>query len=611
MLISIKVNMNKILLTLLLSIVGAQAQFWMGGNSAGGGAPAVTIVAPGAGLKAILEASANDKTYQLGVGTYTVTPSILQSNLAAGNTFTGITLANKTNVTLLGVPGSSIIDGSVAPGQQLWISNCSGIKIIGVTFIGYTNHASQTFPFNSSFIWSSVDLLRCENVLFENCRIERQADHGLTDKGAEADGGVASSPPSTNQMVVRNCYFENIGGFRSGALATDGTAIVPTGWTIENCEFRNCLRGIEPYESPGALGQIINNCVIRGNRFYNMVEFAVSTAGATNIHNAIVENNYIRNDYTFSYHGTNFGPGFYESICVGYNFNGGRGWLVRNNVARGGMSAGFQFLNSLSFLDDFIVIGNSTIDIDRGSGSVGVGFTIGDSANSAAAASSVRRMMFRENTAINAGSVGYGGFRILGCRDSTFDNNIAIKSHVYTAVDVANSAFNVGVAGNSAAFITNLVMRNNLAIDGGIGTPYGFVLQDNIRNAVFENNDARDYGANGGFTNRSGANVSILGPVKNYSASVDFPSIAGNGVSDIVITAVGVTTNDVITYSLPSQFWGNPSDKVVFAAWATNSTATDGQIVFRAINNDVAVATVNFAATTVQFQARAVRFHGQ
>ena len=532
------IKSSSIVSALLLFVSSIQAAVLTPGGGAGtggsggsnfvtySGVPNVTNLQAGSTLTAALAALANNSTIQLGDGLYTVTPSILNSNLTAGNAFSGAQLLNKTNITILGVPGRSIIDGSSGLGECLWVSNCSNIKIIGVTIRGMTNHNFMALPRygNSSppdYLWAGVNVFKCENVLFENCTIERHTDHGIQDKGSEsiAASSSANSPGSTNQMVIRNCYFEDIGGWRTnstagGSIATDGTAVVCTGWTIENCKFRNCLRGIEPYDEADANGQVFYNFKAVNNEFYNMIDFAVGMAGSTNAHNGIISGNRLVNRYPQSYHGTNFGA-VLVSVCTGYNINGGRGWKVTDNTAEGSMYAGFSFQNSVSFLDDCLVSRNAVTDINRGDG-ISYGFIVGDSANSANAASSVRRMKFTDNDAYNTP---YSGFLIVAARDSIFTGNIGIKANLYSAVNIFDTAMKIGIAGNSSAFITNIVVNNNTMIDAGAGAPFGYVVEDNVRSITFNDNTATGFAIGDGLTNRSAVIISMIRISSNFVTS--------------------------------------------------------------------------------------------
>jgi hypothetical protein len=542
----------------------------------------------------------NNSVVNLEAGVYPVRPSILNSNLQSGNTYTGITIANKTNVTIVGVPGLTVLDGSSAQGEVLWISNCSKITIYGPTIRGYTNHAIATMP--NTYLYAGVNVFKSESITFDNCTIERHADHGLQDKGAETStgGNLASAPPSTNNMLVTRCKFEDIGGWRisAGNVYGEGTAIVPTGWTIENCQFVGCQRGIEPYDEANTDGQVFHNTIIRDNTFRNMVEFAISPAGSTNCHNALISGNTLINDNAFTYHGSNYSVGNFASFCQGFMINGGRGWTVVNNSARGNMYTGFTFGNNIVPCDDFGVLNNTATDINRGDG-LGIGFWFGVASDTAASAVACSRFEVRGNKVFNTAN---NGFLIQGARDSVFENNRTTKGGLYTTFLLGNANFVFGNAGFATCRLTNIVVRGNTAIDNGATCPFGFGIQDNIQSMVFENNNAYNFTVSA-MTNRSGSAVSILGSARTFIASIDLPAIGVGSQYTTNFAAAGVSTNDAASVFLPAQFYasGNTTN-VVADAWCSNAV-----VYVKFANNDTVSAAdaplVRITATVRQFQA--------
>jgi hypothetical protein len=566
----------------------------------------------------VANAVQNGQTFRLGAGNYKVQPSILNSNLTAGNTFTGITVANKTNLIISGIPGSTVIDGSSALGEAMWISNCARVYIFGVTFRGMTNHNRAALPPYTSkganaYLWALVNLYKSEHITFDSCRFERSADHGLQDKGAENSIAVASSPISTNDIRVVNCVFEDIGGCRTNALGNndngqgftdvDGAAIVATGWKIDNCKFFGCQRGVEPFDDMEATGTPFLNFVVRDCDFYNMVEFAVSPAGSTNCQFGQVMGNTLVNDPSFSYHGTNWGAGGIALPTVGFNLNAGRGWLAIGNKARGGMFTAYQLGNDTSFVDDCLLDGNLAQLINRGDG-LGLGYIFGSGLNNAAAASSVRRLTAVNNKAINTANAGYW---IASGRDIVFENNYGFQANAYAVVANTSASLRIGSAGASAGKITNCIVRGNTMLDGGFSGPFGYYLDDNIQSAIFQDNYAQGYSANGGITNASGANVSIFGPVRTFVASLDFPSVPANASTNLTIAATGVTTNDIVQLTVPAiMFASGVTAQAVFTAWPSNDA-----VYVRLSNNDAANATVDFAAAPFAVAVRAARIQGQ
>ena len=605
--------MIRLIRTLMLLAVALALVKWSAsgavGPGGGGGAPGVTTLSPGGGLTAMLGSIANDRTLQLGDGTYTVTPSIIQSNFLNGNQYTGVILANKTNLSIIGVPGQTIIDGSTSPGEVMWVTNCSGLYFYGLTFVGWTNHNFMEWPLNSVTLWAGVNVYKCEKVTFENCRFLRHADHGLQDKGSDSTVTASGDPPSTNQMMVLNCYFEDIGSIRTnasggGSIVSDGTAIVPTGWTMEGNVFRSCLRGIEPYDENDAGGRVFYNTVMRNNQFYNMVDFAIGTAGSSNCHYAVMEGNIAINDRSFSWHGTNYGLG--SSITaptIAYYINAGTGWTVRNNLARGGIQYGFFFGNTQSKLNDFVVTDNTAIDINRGDG-ISYSFHVGTRANAVADSASISRMLFSGNR-VYGGSL--AGFIFTGIRDSMVENNVSHNGTAYTSDQIYQSCFYIGQDGNTAANVTNLTFRNNIA-STSVGSAYGFTIANNIESLFFENNSLiGTFGFNGGITNKSTNATRILGPARQFAATIDLPSIGVTAQFTTNFTATGATTNDAVeVLRIPAQFYasGNTTN-VIWNSWASNDT-----IYIKFSNND-AVSAADAPSVRMTATVRQIAVHGQ
>lgn len=493
--------------------------------SPGGALPGVVILSPGNGFSNALATIANGTTLMLGDGNYTVTPSILNSNFNRSSPFLGASLLSKTNITIIGVPGQTIIDGSGSIGELLWISNCSQIRIEGLTFKGYTNHNVAVMPtFGNgtnagAYLWASVNVYACEELTFFKCQWRGAAGHGLQDKGAETDSMLATTILSTNQIRVDSCYFTDVGQWRTNNgvnQATnhwDGTAIVPTGWTVRDCVFENLGRGVEPYNEADSGSRIFYNCVIEDNKFRNIIDFAVGPAGSTNGHFVQVLRNQVFNDNVYSYHGSNFGPGqtFY-SPCFAFYINGGRGWILRDNVAQGTMQHGFYAVNSVSFLDDCLWEGNVAREIRRGDGSAAVGFVFGDPGNTANAASAVRRGIVRGNRAYGCD---LSAFRFFSGRDMIVEDNVSYDGTGYSTDFPYFTGFEFGQAGNSLANLTNWVVRNNRAYSVGADA-YGFTIANNVQSMNFYANQVfGTFGFMSGATNRAGiaVNTNAPGPI--------------------------------------------------------------------------------------------------
>jgi len=585
--------MLKIILAFLLTCLGS----WAATGGGGGGAPNVVTISPGANLATYNWQ--NDTAYQLGEGTYAVTPSILVSNVTAGNAFTGITIAGKTNIMIQGVYGQTILDGSSGPGEVLFITNCSAITLRGLTIRGYTNHHVNPLPLNS-LLFAGVQYAMTDRLIVEDCIIERHMDHGIADSASGLLSGATVTRMSTNAIIRRN-YFTDIGGFRTntaGGISRDGTAIVPTGGIIEDNTIVGVLRGIEPYTDANGVNRPFR-VAVRRNTIINAVNAAIPTYN-TNVWNSVFENNRIYNENTFLYHGSNYGVTFAWG-SDGILISGGRGNAVRGNTVEGSFLNAVAVLNSTSKADEFSVTDNYCIDINN-RGNQGYGFYLGDPINTAASASSVRRLEFARNTAIRCQDA---GFALWAGRDVEFYDNRAINCNLVNAGTTFGAQYIFGYPGFSTAPLTNINVRNNTAYKDVAGPSFSFYISDNISSMRFENNSSHTnevtYSSfvSGSMTNRSGFNVQVVGPAAQYSATIDLPSIGVAAQFTTNFTATGLTTNSVVeSLRIPAVFYssGNTTN-VVYNAWCSNDT-----VYIKFSNNDAVTAadapSVRMIATT-------------
>jgi parallel beta-helix repeat protein len=560
-----------VLLALALMLVKWTAHAAVGRG--GGGAPNVKVLSPGSGLTATLANVANGTTLQLGDGTYTVTPSILNSNLQNGNQFTGAMLANKTNITFIGVPGQTIIDGSSSPGEVLWMTNCQNVFFYGVTFVGWTNHNIMEWPLNSQFLWAGVNFLKCERLTFDTCAIIRHADHGLQDKGAETPASIAAGPPSTNQIIVRNTYFHDIGSFRTntslGTIFVDGTSIVPTAMTIDNCVFDNVFRGVEPYDENAAPpnSQRFFNGIVRNSTFRNVCDFGISTASSTNGHYQIIENNLFDNDQAWSLHGTNFGVSAQPPLSSAIYNNAGRGWSVRNNEFRGTQTRAVYFYG----VTDGVIDGNVFYNITNRTGISGAGIQLEGTTNI------IVRNNFMRGTKD-------AGIYLFGAKDTTVEGN-----HIHDAF----SGYGIQLASFGSFTASNNVIRNNRIIVSNTGVwdqNAGLLLQT----YVFNN----EIVAPTKIFNAAGDYMQIEGPPRVFNYTNDFPSIAAGGSFRTNFPAIGAKTNDFAYLMTPDQFY-RIGTNISVNTWASNdvvwvwihnngpSAADPGNVRFKAVVKQV------------------------
>lgn len=590
------------------------AAFLEGGG--GGGAPNVVTISPGTDLSQV--SWQNDTAYQLGDGGYRVgTPSIILSNFLVGTSYGGTLLANKTNVTIQGVRGQTKIYATNGVGEGLFISNCSGINLIDVDYIAYTNFNRNQMPGYSpittnqgAYLWANIAFYRSENLLFKGLYMFGGGDHGVADN-AYNNGTLfpISDIKSTNNIVFEDCTFMYQGGFRTNSASggatsysLDGASIICTSARIRRCHFESTLRGIEIYDEADAGGGVFAEIEITDCTFKNTLSFAIGMAGSTNGHHGLIANCRLYNDRTFSIYGTNWGgasqPDFNTFTSYGLDLSGGRGWRIANTDISGLRTAGVFLGNGNSFCDDFTFNNIYIHDIIDGQSGTGVGLQIGITTDTAAMASSARRARFSNITLKN---IAAKGARFTACRDCVVDGITLIDAGLYnTASSESFAALSLGESSFSANTLTNFTLRN---VWGSGVSAYGIVAASGTVNALVENWTLTGYGENGGVTNKAGANVTFAGASKTFYATIDLPSIGVNSQFTTNFTASGVTTNfSVETLRIPAQFYasGNTTN-VIYTAWCSNDL-----VYVKFSNNDAVTAadapSVRMAATVRQVQ---------
>lgn len=530
--------MNKLICFFILFVCASvQAQF-RPATSGGGGAPNVVSIAPGTDLSTYNWQ--NNTAYQLGSGTYSITPSMLNSNLLAGNTFLGIKLLSKTNLTILGVPGLSVIDGSSAPGECFWVSNCSNIKLDGFTVIGWTNHNFTQYPLNSGTLWAAINYFKSENLTFSRLFLWRHADHGIQDKGGESSGQPgAHTGLSTNRIEVVDCAFEDIGSLRSAA-SSDGTCITGGSVRAERNSFLNILRAFEPYDENEATGQRFYGSIFRNNRVRNYADGAVLSAGSTNGQNVSIIGNTFENDFSWSWHGTNWGFGGAppRGQCI-YN-SSGRYWTISGNTIMGFHNLGISVYgvasdclienNSMWFLTNNVGVSAGGVLITIATNTVIRNNYIRDPSGACIYFDGARDTLVEGNVLLNPGS-GYGVQ--MNSFTGTSSNNIIRNNRII--------ASNTGVWDqNAGALLWTYVFNNEIVAPTKVG-------------------------------NSSGDFMQVEGPPRVFNYTNDFPSIAAGGSFRTNFPAIGAKTNDFGYIMTPDQFY-RIGTNIMVQGWASNDT---------------------------------------
>lgn len=225
----------------------------------------------------------------------------------------------KTNLTIEGlIPGTAVLY-STNLGNMLSIYECSGIRIRNLTFEGvrWTNVAD--IPCDT---YGHLAVIQSEHVLIENCRFLDGTSFGIIERG--------NTWCSTNDIVVRDCYFRNFGSWVGNACPDqqryDGAGIACGGWTVENCEIWDCSTAIEPFPRPP--GVVVRNVIIRNNRIYNSLSVAIGTSNPR-VHGAVVQDNVIVNYPGYTRGGSNSFRG------IGIGFEGGQSVIIQNNRIEG------------------------------------------------------------------------------------------------------------------------------------------------------------------------------------------------------------------------------------------------------------------------------------
>lgn len=566
----------------------------IGGGSTGGGAPNVRTVSP---TRMNNNTFVSSNAYQLGRGQYPVTPSIVQSNRAAGNSYTGLMLDTKTNITIEGVHGQTVINGESEFGELLLITNCYDLKFRGLTFRGRFTNNYVVVPYIGAGLWGGVMISRSAKITFQDCIFEYHQDHGIWDDASSS----TVVPMSTNQILLVNCDFRVIGSTRTngaGGITKDGTAIVPTGWTIRGCRFENVLRGIEPYTDGSGANQVFYNFAASDCEFRNVVDFAIGPAGSTNTHYGLIDNCIAINDRTFTYQGTNYGFGGVPSPSVAFQINGGRGWMIRNSSARGSFYIGFYLANTASLLDDSTLLDCTVDSIDRGD-NLGFGYFIGDGANTALAAAAVRRLMMANCFAFNTVQ---SGFRIASARDSTFSGLYSSRGQLYgSPIAPSTSHFWIGTAGNTTGTLTNNVLQDCTANDLFYGSPFGFGIEPNVVALTLDNFQVLNFSsaANGALTNRAGNNVIVRGRPISTMITWDIASTLAAGQFQTNLAMIGVTTNfDISITPFSHVYKQGAGTNFAHFGWGSNGVA---YVTFHNIGNVTAnPAAADFVITATQ-----------
>lgn len=245
----------------------------------------------------------------------------VRADSVKSNGLGAINIFNKTNVEIVGY-GATIYATNI--GDVLFLTNCHNFQIEGLTVKGTveTNYAALG-PIG--VVWGALGFFACNDLRLYHNRIIDHHDHGMLDYASQ--GG--NWKPATTNVQGRFNFFYNGGSMRTNeGIAKDGTAIVPTGgdWTDNTIMY--WLRGIEPYIENLSGSATAQNTLLARNRIINSMDDAILTAGSTNAHGLIIEDNIIEWHPGATWRGSNF-----IVSATGININGGqRVKILRNKI---------------------------------------------------------------------------------------------------------------------------------------------------------------------------------------------------------------------------------------------------------------------------------------
>lgn len=245
----------------------------------------------------------------------------LRANSAKTNGLAAINIFNKQNVEIVGY-GATIYTTNI--GDAIFLTNCSNVEIRGLTVKGtiITNYPSVG---GIGVVWGAIGFFACDDLRLIDNRILEHHDHGIIDWASQ--GGQWK--PATTNVQVRFNYLKDGGSMRTNeSIAQDGTALVPTGGDWTDNTIIGWLRGVEPYIDSSPSSALVQNTVVARNRIVNSMDDAILTAGSTNAHGLIIEDNVIEWHKGATWRGSNF-----LTSASGININGGqRVKILRNKI---------------------------------------------------------------------------------------------------------------------------------------------------------------------------------------------------------------------------------------------------------------------------------------
>lgn len=226
-------------------------------------------------LSSILTNAPNNSQILIGAGNWTNNMSRFGSNFALGD----FHLRNKTNITIRCLGGGAL--WVTNEGDHLVITNCSNIKIVGLTWEG--RKVTNSTPFGAP-PWAGVWIAASRDIEIAECNFNRLGNHSITES-------VGSLYQSTNVFIHDNRFFF-CGSWVNDSQGWDGSV-------FQGCSFskfyRNqlieCATCVELFGSVEAV-QVVN-AHVEDNYFENPIKWAIADAGNTNNYSAVIARNLI------------------------------------------------------------------------------------------------------------------------------------------------------------------------------------------------------------------------------------------------------------------------------------------------------------------------------
>lgn len=438
---------------------------------------------------------------------------VLNAYYWQSNAIGAINLFNRSNLTIYGTPGVTILDSPSTVGSLVVLSNCQNITFHGITFKGFVVTNYVTFTGNCAGAMSGVGIVDSSGILFENCQFLDHHNFGLQDLGYNFDR-------LSSNVTVRACLFQNCGSaITNCAMTIDGGGIAAGYWTVEQCVFQDSVRGIEFFALSGTTPNLTHGYTARNNEFRNNL---LSHASADSfLQNGVISGNRFHNVPGYTRRGSNILNSFRAVWCLG------SGTVIKDNRITGQGESGIHINSQFGNITGLQIVGNTISGITN-PGSAAAGLVLG---NTAGGSSAVISPLIAGNT-ISECSL---GAQVVGALNPVFRGNQFINS-ISAGGGNPVLLFQVFVS----AYNSNALIAGNVFWDEGTANmTYALTVQSGNKDIRFFDNDVLNP-LTGIINNSAGAELKVWFPPKAV-----FPAFAAgvyvNAENDTEIT-LGVGT---------------------------------------------------------------------